>query len=277
MRSMSKSSGSSLAAAASISTRTRCRLLSTCAPGSTPMITTSCCASASLPTGIENSSSSKSSANGTAILLMTPPRRRGPPSCGCAAWVDASATCGLRDLADRLAALARIHDGRQVGHGYGADQAVILVEHRQSPDLLALHDLSRSLHLVVGQTVVDARSHHLRDSLKDWFASAAVARTVMSRSVTMPTRRSPSQTGIDPTSRSRMRSAACCTVASGSMVSTGFMISAIRMASPPAACEATRVPSPPGTAERTIGPLHASKVLHADATVECEDCVLSRT
>src|SRR5262245_22816002 len=51
----------------------------------------------------------------------------------------------------------------------------------------------------------------------------------MSRSVMMPTSRSPSQTGIDPMSRWRMRFAASCRLAPGSMVTTGFMISAIRI------------------------------------------------
>src|SRR5262249_58219867 len=53
---------------------------------------------------------------------------------------------------------------------------------------------------------------------------------------------SPSHRGIEPMSRSRIRSAARCTLAPGSMVSTGFMISAIRMAPSSSIAEATRVP-----------------------------------
>src|SRR4029453_8230195 len=55
---------------------------------------------------------------------------------------------------------------------------------------------------------------------------SATARTVMSRSVSMPMSRSPSQTGSEPILSRRILAAACCSVTSGWMTSTsGVMIS----------------------------------------------------
>src|SRR5258708_250687 len=63
--------------------------------------------------------------------------------------------------------------------------------------------------------VMTSRTRVLRGSLP-----SATARTVMSRSVTMPARRSLSQMGSGPTSRSFILRAASCSVASGLTHST---------------------------------------------------------
>jgi len=53
---------------------------------------------------------------------------------------------------------------------------------------------------------------------------AAVDRTVMSRSVIMPTSRWPSSTGIEPTFNSSIICAARCTVSCGEMLCTSRVI-----------------------------------------------------
>src|SRR5262245_19080232 len=145
MSSMSKSEGSTVSAATSRPTITRCRFPSTSPPASAPITTTSWFASHSLSTGTENSESSKSSASGTAILLMAPP----------------SVSAGFRDLPQRLAAVLRVHRQREVTERDRADQAVVAIEHGEPADLFGLHDVDCALDVVVRETVVDVRRHDL--------------------------------------------------------------------------------------------------------------------
>src|SRR5262249_57519553 len=125
MSSMSKSEGSTVSAATSRPTITRCRFPSTSPPVSAPITTTSWFASHSRSKGTENSASSKSSASGTAILLMTAP----------------SVSAGLRDLPQGLAAVLRVHRHGEVTERDCPDQPAILVHHPHPPPLLPPHPL----------------------------------------------------------------------------------------------------------------------------------------
>src|SRR4029453_14830539 len=110
----------------------------------------------------------------------------------------------------------------QIAQGDHADQLLAAVEHGEAPNLVLLHQAGGVLQVLVLEPVNPVGGHALPHDRRPGITSppprpggragarpAATARPVISRSVSMPTRRSPSQTGSGPISRGIIVGAPC--------------------------------------------------------------------
>ncbi len=97
------------------------------------------------------------------------------------------------------------------------------IEHRKTTDLIFLHDPLSFFDILILEAVDDLPSHDFFDrGVLD--LPSATARTARSRSASMLTRRSPSQTGRTSTSRERICSAASWIELFGEVASTYIVI-----------------------------------------------------
>jgi hypothetical protein len=116
----------------------------------------------------------------------------------------------------------------EISERENAYEPFVTIKYDQPAQLVLLHDIRGGRSVVILEAVDDVRV--ITSSTRVSFGSlpAAVARIVMSRSVSMPTSRSFCPTGITPLSRSRILSAASFRTMSGP-ITTGshVMISLI--------------------------------------------------
>src|SRR3546814_17241549 len=70
-----------------------------------------------------------------------------------------------RDVAQRLAGLARIAITGQIGDRHDADEALVAVDYRQTANLDIAHILAHIIAVLVVKTIFDLLSHHHADTL----------------------------------------------------------------------------------------------------------------
>src|SRR3546814_7386510 len=70
-----------------------------------------------------------------------------------------------RDVAQRLAGLARIAITGKIGDRHDADEALVAVDYRQTANLDIAHILEHIIDVLVVKTIFDLIAHHLADTL----------------------------------------------------------------------------------------------------------------
>src|SRR5690348_7513296 len=131
---------------------------------------------------------------------------------------------GLERLAD--APLARRLES-QVADRDDADEPLLAVEHGQPAHLPLAHLARHAGDILVVEDVSDLGRHNVRAFARSGAMPWATARTAISRSVIMPTRRSFSPSGSAPAPISFMMRAAVSIVSSGDTSSTSRVITSL--------------------------------------------------
>jgi hypothetical protein len=140
----------------------------------------------------------------------------------------ASAALLVRRLGDAFQRTLRgaLLGAAEIGERHDTDEALVPIEYRKAPHLMLCHDVRGIFRVIVLEAVADASDMTSRTVVLPADRSSATARTTISRSVTMPMRRSFSPTGNAPMLSARMRRATSRIVMFGSaMWTVGVMIS----------------------------------------------------